>query len=71
LIEESKIMAKGFMPPRYGESVPLICLKCHKHFVGPNPTGPRIFDDLFKKTKKAKCPACGSTRVARNPWILF
>lgn len=64
-------MAKGFMPPRYGESVPLICLKCHKHFVGPNPTGPRIFDDLFKKTKKAKCPACGSTRVARNPWILF
>jgi len=64
-------MAKGFMPPRYGESVPLICLKCHKYFVGPNPTGPRIFDDLFKKTKKAKCPACGSTRVARNPWILF
>ena len=42
----------NFMPPRYGELVPLICLKCHKHFVGPNPTGDRSFEDLLKKRKK-------------------
>ena len=39
----------NFMPPRYGELVPLICLKCHKHFVGPNPTGDRSLEDLLKK----------------------
>ena len=43
----------NFMPPRYGELVPLICLKCHKHFVGPNPTGDRSFEDLLKKRKKS------------------
>lgn len=64
-------MANGFMPPRYGEPVPLVCLKCHKHFIGPNPTGAGIFEGLFNKSKKAKCPACGSTRVVRNPWVLF
>lgn len=61
----------NFVPPRYGELVHLICLKCHKHFIGPNPTGERIFEDLFKKRKKAKCPECGSSKVIRNPWVLF
>ena len=59
------------MPPRYGDPVPLICLKCHKHFVGPNPTGNRYLADIGKKIKRAKCPECGSYRVVRNPWILF
>lgn len=64
-------MANGFMPPRYGAPVPLICIKCHKHFVGPNPDGQRIFGDLFRKDKKVKCPECGSVKVVRNPWVLF
>jgi len=29
------------------------------------------FEDLFKKKKKAKCPECGSSKVVRNPWVLF
>jgi DNA-directed RNA polymerase subunit RPC12/RpoP len=61
----------NFMPPRYGELVPLVCLKCHKHFVGPNPTGESIFEDLFKKRKKAKCPECGSYKVIRDPFIRY
>ncbi len=64
-------MQNKFMPPRYGEPVPLICLKCHKTFVGPNPKGPRIFDDLFSKVKRAKCPECGSRKVTRNPFIQY
>ena len=64
-------MINKFMPPRLGEPVPLICLKCHKHFIGPNPSGSRFLDGLFSKTKKAKCPECGSSKVARNPFIQY
>lgn len=52
--------ACSFMPPRYGEPIPLLCLKCKRMFVGPNPKGSSIFDDIFKKNKRAKCPDCGS-----------
>lgn len=41
----------NFMPPRYGEPIPLLCLKCKRMFVGPNPKGFSIFDDMFKKKK--------------------
>ena len=61
----------NFMPPRYGERVHLICLKCHKHFIGPNPTGVRIFEDMFKNIKKAKCSECGSYKVIRDPFIRY
>ena len=61
----------NMIPPKYGDPVPLICLTCHKHFIGPNPSGLRLFDDLFKKVKRAKCPECGSYRVVRNPWVYF
>ena len=64
-------MPNKFMPPRYGEPVPLICLECHKTFVGPNPSGSKILDGLFTKLKKAKCPECGSRKVARNPMIQY
>lgn len=64
-------MTNNVVPPRKGEPVPLICLKCHHHFVGPNPSGPSFLDDIFKKIKIAKCPKCGSRRVTRNPWINY
>lgn len=64
-------MSSGVVPPRYGELVPLICLKCHNHFIGPNPSGPSIPDDILKKIKRAKCPKCGSRRVVRNPWVCY
>ena len=64
-------MTNGVMPPKYGEPVLLICLKCHKRFMGPNPNGLKTFDDLFKKIKRAKCPECGSARVVRDPWVLY
>ena len=59
------------MPPKKGDPVPLICLKCHNHFVGPNPKGSILFDDLLTMPKRAKCPKCGSYRVVRNPGILY
>lgn len=64
-------MTNGFIAPRNGESVTLICLKCRKHFIGPNPIGQINPSDFYKKTEKAKCPECGSRRVARNPWINY
>lgn len=64
-------MMNSFFSPRYGETVPLICLKCHKRFSGPNPTGRRIFEDIFKRKKRAMCPECGSRRIVRNPWVSF
>ena len=38
-------------------------------FVGPNPKGSSIFDDIFKKNKRAKCPDCGSKNVIPHPGI--
>ena len=61
--------ACSFMPPRYGEPIPLLCLKCKRMFVGPNPKGSSIFDDIFKKNKRAKCPDCGSRNVIPHPGI--
>lgn len=65
------IMQNNFMPPRPGDQVPLICLKCHKNFIGPNPSGLSFLDRLFSKTKRAKCPECSSSKVVRNPYILY
>lgn len=66
------IMQNNFMPPRPGEQVPLICLKCHKNFCGPNPGVTNcLLDRLFSRTKKAKCPECGSSKIVRNPYIHF
>ncbi len=65
------MMGRKFFPPRPGEPVSLICLNCKKIFVGPNPEGWSILGDLLNKSKKAKCPSCGSKKVVRNPWVLY
>lgn len=59
----------NFMPPRYGEPIPLLCLKCKRMFVGPNPKGFSIFDDMFKKKKNVKSPYCGSKKVIPHPGV--
>ncbi len=64
-------MPNNFRPPEYGEPVLLMCLKCHKSFVGPNPSGPKLLYSIFKNVKRAKCPECGSRRVIRNPFIQY
>lgn len=58
----------GFVPPLYGEHIPLLCLKCKKMFVGPNPKGEKLFEELIKR-KKAKCPNCGSKNVIPHPGV--
>lgn len=63
------MMGSNFFPPRYGEPIPLLCLNCKRMFVGPNPRGSKIFEDMIKKHKKAKCPDCGSKRVIPHPGI--
>ncbi len=63
-------MTNNVVPPRHGEPVPLVCLKCHKHFIGPNPDGSKILGNIFKKTR-TKCPECGSRQIVRNPWIQY
>ncbi len=64
-------MTNNMIPPKKGAPVPLICLKCHNHFIGPNPSGLSFLDDILEKSKKSKCPKCGSYRVTRNPWINY
>lgn len=61
----------NFFPPQEGENVPLICLKCHNHFSGPNPSGNSIFEYIFKMKKRTKCPECGSFKVIRNLFVFF
>lgn len=58
-----------FIPPRYGEPIPLVCIKCKHRFVGPNPRGSTLFEDIFSKRKKTQCPACGSKKVIPDPFI--
>ena len=57
--------------PNHGEPVSLVCLKCRREFIGPNPEGLPFFAGFFDKTKNAKCPECGSTRVAVNPVVKY
>ena len=64
-------MTNSFYPPRHGEMIPLLCMKCKKRFVGPNPQGLRLFDDILKTSKRAQCPQCKSRRVIPDPWILW
>ncbi len=61
-------MSNSLRPPRYGEQIPLLCLKCNKMFIGPNPHGLRI-EKIFKNQKKTQCPECGSKKVVPNPYL--
>lgn len=58
-------------PPRYGDPIPLVCTKCKKMFIGPNPKGIKLFDDFPKLKKKAQCPKCGSKKVVPYPGVFF
>ncbi len=64
-------MTNNIIPPRKGAPVPLICIKCHHHFIGPNPRGINFLDDILPNSKRAKCPKCGSRRVEQNPWVNY
>ena len=61
--------ACSFMPPLYGENIPLLCLKCKQMFVGPNPKGEKLFEAIYKNRKKAKCPNCGNKNVIPHPGV--
>lgn len=61
----------NIVPPRYGELIALLCTKCKKMFIGPNPYGIKLFDDFPKSKKKAQCPKCGSKRVVPYPGVYF
>lgn len=65
------MISNNFIPPKYGDPIPLLCIKCKNMFVGPNPQGSKEFIDLFKKNKKAKCPKCGSRSVIPHPGVLW
>lgn len=58
-------------PPCYGESILLLCTKCKKTFIGPNPRKAFMFGDIFKNVKPAKCPQCGSKKVVPRPFINY
>lgn len=63
------MISESFVPPRHGESIPLLCLECKKMFVGPNPRGSSLFGDLVNNHRKAKCPECGSKKVVPHPGV--
>ena len=62
---------QNFHPPREGEQIPLLCLKCKKMFSGPNPGDEKFFGLFHKPAKKAACPNCGSKKVVPHPAVRF
>ena len=63
-------MMYNCVPPQAGETIPLLCTKCHHMFLGQNPRG---WKGLYLSVplKKAKCPKCGSKKVIPYPFIYY
>ena len=57
--------------PRAGETVHLLCMKCHHTFMGPCPDRGGLDTLLNICVKKAKCPKCGSLRVVLSPLVRY
>lgn len=57
--------------PRAGETVYLLCMKCHHTFMGPCPDRGGLGTLLNICVKKAKCPKCGSLRVVLSPLVRY
>ena len=53
--------------PRAGETVYLLCIKCHHTFMGPCPDRCGLGTLLNICVKKAKCPKCGNYKVILSP----
>lgn len=56
--------------PKAGETVHLLCMKCHHTFMGPCPDRSGL-GALLNICKKAKCPKCGSLRVALSLLVRY
>ena len=57
----------SFVPPKYGAQIILVCTRCNKTFIGPNPKASSPADLLLKAVKPARCPNCGSLKVVPGP----
>ncbi len=59
----------NFMPPRAGDSIYLLCLKCGHRYKGKMKG--LVKGMPFPVKYKGKCPKCGSKRAIKDPAICY
>lgn len=57
--------------PWPGETVHLLCMKCHHTFMGPCPDRSGLGDIFKRSVKEANCPKCGSYKVILSPMVRY